>query len=205
MKPDRIFWGAGALILLLSVGLGIQVFFLSRRLEEKDRTIRLLGAALREKSAGAEPLRAALSSEGSRLFSLKIKLRAKNREIEDMKDDLVQKEGELDAARGESGEKSAAIRALRGNLREAENKLTRLVEEKKELEKRLAARGKSGADRLEEKEKEITSLRKDNGALRDSLAGLKESVRILRKQKKKLAAPRLPKDAREKVREFGAK
>ena len=40
MKPDRIFWGAGAIILLLSVGLGVQVFSLSRRLEEKDRTIR---------------------------------------------------------------------------------------------------------------------------------------------------------------------
>ena len=65
MKPDRIFWGAGALILLLSVELGVQVFSLSRRLEEKDRTIRLLEAAFRGKSAGAGQLQAALSSEGA--------------------------------------------------------------------------------------------------------------------------------------------
>ena len=205
MKPDRIFWGAGVIAILLVVGLGVQVFSLSRRIDEKDRTIRLLGAALRRKSAGAGPLQAALSSEGSRLFSLKIKLRSKNREIEDMKDDLVQKEGELDTARGESSGKSAAIRDLRGELKEAEKKLTRFVNEKKELEKQLVARGKSGADRLREKEKEIVSLKKDNDALKDSLDGIKESVQILQKQKKKLAAPRLPKEAREKIREFGAR
>lgn len=205
MKPDRIFWGAGALMLLLSVGLGVQVNSLSGRLAEKDRTIRLLGAELRKISAGAGPLQASLTSEGSRLFSLKIKLRSKNKEIENMKDDLVQKEGELDTARDEASGKSAAIRTLRGELMETGMELTRLVNEKKELEKRLASRGKSDADRLKEKEKEIVSLKKDNDALKESLDGLKESVQTLRKQKKKLAAPRLPKEVREKIKEFGAR
>ena len=58
---------------------------------------------------------------------------------------------------------------------------------------------------MKEKEREIVSLKKDNDMLRESFAGLKESVRILEKQKKKLAAPRLPKDAREKIKEFGGR
>ncbi|MEE9240495.1 MAG: hypothetical protein V3U53_04830, partial [bacterium] len=70
---------------------------------------------------------------------------------------------------------------------------------------RLTSAGKSGTDRLKEKEKEVVSLRKDNDALRESIEGFKQSIQVLKKENRKLAAPRLPAEAREKIKEFGSK
>lgn len=205
MNQDRIFWGAGAVILLLSVGLGAQVYSLFSQIEEKERTIRLLGAELRRRTGGAGPLQANLTEEGGRLFSLKIRLRAKNKEIEEMKDDLIQKEDEIESIRGESGKRESAFRSLRVEAEEAEKKMSLLLREKKNLEGRLVSVKNEITDRLKEKEKEALALRKDNEALKNSLDGLKQSVQVLERQNRKLAEPRLPEDAREKIKEFGFK
>jgi chromosome segregation ATPase len=139
------------------------------------------------------------------VFSLRIRLRAKDKEIKELVSRLILRGQELDSARGRLGDGEKTVRALRESLNESEKNLSGLRAEKGKLEERLASLIARQTRAMAGKENEIASLDKKNKALLKSVEKFKRSARNLERKNIKLAQPRLPKELREKLKEFGAK
>ena len=203
MKSSRAVWVVSALIVILGLAVSAQISTLFGKLKNRERTIRLLSAEVRRRAAA--PISAGLTNGESRVFSLRIRLRAKDKEIKELVSRLILRGQELDSARGKLGDGKKTVRALRESLNESEKNLSGLRAEKGKLEERLASLIARQTRAMAGKENEIASLDKKNKALLRSVEKLKRSARILERKNLKLAQPRLPKELREKLKEFGAK
>lgn len=203
MKSSRAVWAVSALIVILGLAVSAQIFSLFGKLKNRERTIRLLSAEVRRRAAA--PIPAGLTDGGSRVFSLRIRLRSKDNEIKELVSRLILRGQELDSARGKLGDGEKTVRALRESLNESEKNLSGLRAEKGKLEERLASLIARQTRAMAGKENEIASLDKKNKALLRSVEKFKRSARILERKNIKLAQPRLPKELREKLKEFGAK
>ncbi|HBK80916.1 MAG TPA: hypothetical protein DDZ83_14810 [Nitrospinae bacterium] len=203
MKSSRAVWAVSALIVILGLAVSAQISTLFGKLKNRERTIRLLSAEVRRRAAA--PISAGLTNGESRVFSLRIRLRAKDKEIKELVSRLILRGQELDSARGKLGDGKKTVRALRESLNESEKNLSGLRAEKGKLEERLASLIARQTRAMAGKENEIASLDKKNKALLRSVEKLKRSARILERKNMKLAQPRLPKELREKLKEFGAK
>jgi chromosome segregation ATPase len=203
MKSNRLIWIISGLIVIFGVAVSAQIFALFGKLKSRERTIRLLSAEIRRKSN--PPVRADLTSVGGGSIVSRLKLRSKDKEINELATNLVLRGGELDSVRKELGSREKMVQTLKRSLAAGEKKRRRLLDGKKALETEMVTLRARNASELRKKDAALAALARKNKALLESIENLKEDAENLKAQKKKLTQPKIPKEFKERIRDFGAK